>query len=189
MADNLHSGTDDEDARLDAALRDYLATRLDGQLGRSAFHFHRHLAGGSASGGAGGAGALGSRRRSPGYGPGGWVVGIVGGALAASIAALWAGPALRLYVPPQPPGTPDAVASATDVGSASSSGSNFQVDELTLCSQTRDAGTVLLGGHTAARRLVRKELKQTRWVDPATGASLEKIEPRQDVMFIQLDTY
>ena len=42
---------------------------------------------------------------------------------------------------------------------------------------------------TAARRLIRKELKQTRWVDSKTGASLEKFEPRQDVMLIQLEKY
>ena len=189
MADNLIPGTDEEDARLDAAVRDYLAARLDGQLGRSAAHFHRHLAGpGARSGGAGGAGS--SRRRGPGFGPGGGVVGVVGGALAASLAALWAGPSLRLDTPPATPGETRGV-TAGNVGASSGrlSGADFQVDELTLCSQTRDAGTVLLDGRTAARRLVRRELKQTRWVDPRAGASLERIEPRQDVMLIQLDTY
>ena len=63
------------------------------------------------------------------------------------------------------------------------------MDEVTLCTQTRDGGTVLLDDHTPARRLIRRELKQARWVDPKTGESLEIIEPRQDVMFIQMETY
>jgi hypothetical protein len=115
-------------------------------------------------------------------------VGVVGGALAASIAALWAGPSLRFYTPAgpgvNPPGT------AINAGAAQvAGGAGLQVEELTLCSQTSDGGTVLLDERTAARRLIRKELKQTRWLDPTTGASIEKIEPRQDIMLIQLDTY
>src|SRR5688572_12925611 len=187
MSDNLIPGTDDEDARLDAALRDYLSTRLEGQLGRSAAHFHRHLVGAGTGSGSGG----GSRRRSPGFGGGGgWVVGIVGGAIAASIAALWAGPSLRTYTPAGPAIQPRATAiDEGRAGRGAGGGATLRMEELTLCSQTRDGGTVLLDEHTAARRLIRKELKQTRWVNPATGASFEKIEPRQDIMLIQLDTY
>jgi hypothetical protein len=191
MADNNIPGTDDEDATLDGVLRDYLSSRLDGQLGRSAAHFHRHLrgAGGTGSGPAGT-----PRRRSSGFGPGGgWVVGIVGGALAASIAALWAGPSLRFYTPNDPAGNPPGIAInvATNAGAqqGAAGASGLQMEELTLCSQTSDGGTVLLDERTAARRLIRRELKQTRWLDPRTGASIEKIEPRQDVMLIQLDTF
>ena len=186
MADNNIPGSDDEDATLDAVLRDYLCSRLDGQLGRSAAHFHRHLrgAGGTGSGPAGT-----PRRRSPGFGPGGgWVVGIVGGALAASIAALWAGPSLRFYTPRGPAGNPPETAINVATNAAPGA-SDLQMEELTLCSQTSDGGTVLLDERTAARRLIRRELKQTRWLDPRTGASIEKIEPRQDVMLIQLDTF
>ena len=179
MSDQRIPGTDDEDAKLDAVLREYFSSRLDGQLGRSAAHFHRHLRG---AGGASGA----SRPRGLGFSPGGgWVVGIVGSALAASIAALWAGPSLRLNTPPPPPGQLAAGASAPE----SSAGSDLQMEELTLCSQTRDGGTVVLDGQTAARRLIRRELRQTRWVNPRTGASLERFEPRQDIMLIKLDTY
>ena len=185
MSDTQIPGTDDEDAKLDAVLREYLSSRLDGQLGRSAAHFHRYLRG---TGGVSGA----SRPRGLGFGPGGgWLIGIVGSALAASIAALWAGPSLRMSVPAGP--APGAVATGNSAdrraAPVTSIGSDLQMEEQTLCSQTRDGGTVLLDGGTAARRLIRKELRQTRWVNPRTGASLEKFEPRQDVMLIQLDTY
>ena len=186
MADNNNPDTD-EDAGVDAAFRDYFSSRLDGQLGRSAAHFHRHLRGAGTGSGPGG----GTRRRSPGFGPGGgWVVGIVGGALAASIAALWAGPSLRFYAPDRPAADPAPTAINTaGPQQGSRAGSGLQVEELTLCSQTSDGGTVLLDERTAARRLIRKELKQTRWLDPSTGASIEKIEPRQDIMLIRLETY
>lgn len=193
MADNNIPGTDDEDVRVDAVLREHLCSRLDGQLGRAAGRFHAHLRGSGSGAGLGG----GSRRRSPGFSPGGgWVIGLVGSALAASIAALWAGPSLRLYTPP---GTArDRTSGATEnaavvptpvVSALASSGIDFQMDEQTLSRQTRDGGTVLLDGGRPARRLIRRELRQTRWVDPRTGASLETIEPRQDIMLIQLDTY
>ena len=162
-------------------LRDYLATRLDGQLGRAAAHFHRYLPGAGTGSGVGPNGS--PRRRGPSFGGGGWVVGIVGGALAASIAALWAGPSLRTY-----PAAPAPSSSSAAAGPAASA-MNLRMEEQTLCSQTSDGGTVLLDERTAARRLIRKELKQTRWVDSKTGASLEKFEPRQDVMLIQLEKY
>src|SRR5687767_51326 len=111
MAENNIPGTDPEDAATDAALRDYLASRLDGQLGRSAAHFYAHLR-------PAGAGPT-PRRRGAGFGHapgGGWVVGIVGSAIAASIAALWAGPSLRTYTPPGPAG--GAVKSAASAGGA-----------------------------------------------------------------------
>jgi hypothetical protein len=193
MADNNIPGTDEQDAALDAALREYFCSRLDGQLGRTAANFHRHLRSGGAGTGSGP--AAGPRRRSPGLGPGGgWVVGVVGGAQAASIAALWAGPSLRFYTPAGPAGSPAGTAMITEAherpaDSRPGAGTGLQVEELTLCSQTSDGGTVLLDERTAARRLIRKELKQTRWLDPRTGASIEKIEPRQDIMLIQLETY
>ena len=190
MADpNLSDDADD--AKLDALLRGYLSARLDGQLGRAAAHFHRHLGGDSTGTGAG-PGTGPTRRRHPNPGGGGWVIGIVGSALAASIAALWAGPSFRLY---HPDGAPGVTAPHVEVAASAASAAGaapfapLEMDELTLCSQTRDGGTVVFDGQTAARRLIRRELKQTRWSDPNTGASLEIIEPRQDVMFIQLETY
>ena len=177
---------DNDDAKLDLALRDYFSSRLDGQLGRAAAHFHRHLGGGSTGTGTGAGHGPSHRRRHPNTG-GGWVMGIVGSALAASIAALWAGPSFRLPAPPDAPGARTQLATSTP--NTASAGANLEIDEVTLCTQTRDGGTVLLDDRTPARRLIRRELKQARWVDPKTGESLEIIEPRQDVMFIQMETY
>jgi hypothetical protein len=187
-----NSPIDDGDAKVETVLRDYLSSRLDGQLGRAAAHFHRHLGGHHTGTGATPGAGPSTRRRHYYNAGGGWVIGIVGSALAASIAALWAGPSLRLYTPaPNGPGatSPDHLQVASTGDPVSSNGSDLEMDELTLCSQTRDGGTVVLDGRTPARRLIRRELKQERWVDPKTGASLEIIEPRQDVMFIQLETY
>ena len=154
---------------LDALVREYLSAELDPQLGRAARRFSDHLRGHPAGGSPV---PFGPRR-----GWGGWVVGIFGGAVAASIAALWAGPALW----PPAPNTGAPIVPVADY--------QFDLDDVTLCTQTRDGGTVLLDGRTPARRIFRNELRQSRWVDPRRDASFEKIEPRQDIMLIEMDTY
>jgi hypothetical protein len=153
---------------IDALVRDFLHAELDGQLGRSSARFRRHLHG------PGAASLLGPRRTS-----GGWLFGIVGGAIAASFAALWAGPALLTPAVPIPPVVP--VAQSTPY--------HLDLDDVTLSTQTRDAGTVLLDGGTPARAIYRNELKQVRWVDPRHDVSFETIEPRQTIMLIEMDTY
>ena len=161
-----------DDGEVDALLRDFLHAELDGQLGRAKAHFRDHLRG-PGTGSAGPGSTPGPRRSF-----GGWVVGIVGGAMAASIAALWAGPLLRTPVRhPTAPALPVAHY-------------QFDLDDVTLSTQTRDGGTVLLGdGRTPARRIYRNELKQIRWVDPEHDVSFEKIVPRQTIMLIEMDTY
>ena len=78
MSDGEIPGADGPDEQFEALLREHLASRLDGQLGRAAAHFQRYLSG---TGGGFGAGPrTGSLRRSWG----GWVVGIVGGGMAAA---------------------------------------------------------------------------------------------------------
>ena len=164
---------------LDAAVRGYLSAELDGQLGRAAAHFRDHLRGpGAGSTGTTGGGPPGRPGSPGGRAWGGWVVGIVGGAMAASIAALWAGPSLFPAGPASPSGPVVPVAQY-----------RFDLDDVTLSTQTRDDGTVLLDGRTPARRIVRNELKQVRWVDPEHDVSFEKIEPRQTIMLIEMDTY
>jgi hypothetical protein len=152
---------------IDALVRDFLHAELDGQLGRSSARFRRHLHG------PGAASLLGPRRTT-----GGWLFGVVGGAIAASFAALWAGPAL--FTPPRP---------TNPVAPVAQSPVQFTLDDVTLSTQTRDAGTVLLDGGTPARAIYRNELKQVRWVDPKHDVSLETIEPRQTIMLIEMDTY
>ena len=161
---------------LDALLREHLRAELDPQLGRATRRFHQHLRGHDPARGAS------SPARST---RGGWLVGIGGGAMAASIAALWAGPALWHAAPPGP-GAGPRPGGAPVVPVADY---RFALDDVTLLSQTRDTGTVLLDGRTPARRIVRNELKQVRWVDPDNNVSFERIEPHQDVMLIEMDTY
>ena len=161
---------------LDALMREYLAAELNPQLGRAAQHFRRHLHG---SGG-NGTGAAPPGPFGPGRALGGWVVGIVGGAMAASIAALWARPVIW---PPQPAG-PAPTARVLPVADY-----HFDLDDVTLSTKTRDGGTVLLDGRTPARRIFRDELRQSRWVDPRHDASVEQIEPSRNVMLIEMDTY
>src|SRR3954464_8264695 len=86
-----------ESEELDALMRDFLAAELDPQLGRAAQHFRRHLHGSGSTAGAAPPGPLGPRRALSG-----WIVGIVGGAMAASIAALWARPVIWPSAPPRP---------------------------------------------------------------------------------------
>ena len=170
-----------DDGPLGAALNDYLSTRLDGQLGRAAAHFRRHLRGPAS--------AAGTPARGPGGRPGphpahynrlgGWVVGVVGSAVAASIAALWAGPALGPALwPPKPEQNLVPVAQY-----------RFDLDEVTLNTQARDGGTVVLDNRRPARRIYRNEVRQSRWVDSEHDVSFETIEPRQDIMLIEMDTY
>src|SRR5688500_2843194 len=123
-----------DDGPLGAAMRDYLSAELDPQLGRAAARFRRHLRGPDAASTGGGPGSPGRPGRW-----GGWVVGIVGGAMAASIAALWAGPALW---------PPKATRDLAPVAHY-----HFDLDDVTPCTQTRGAGTVVLDGGTPARRL------------------------------------
>jgi hypothetical protein len=66
---------------------------------------------------------------------------------------------------------------------------DYDLDEVTLSRQTRDGGVVVLDDRTPVRRVLRREVRHTRWVDEARGVSVEKLEPRQDVMLIKMETY
>jgi hypothetical protein len=163
---------------LDALLREHLRSELNPQLGRAARHFRQHLR--DAPGAT-------HHPAAPRRALGGWGVGIVGGAIAASIAGLWAGPSLR-PAGPAGPGRPGG-ATPTHAIAPAPADYHFDLDDVTLSTRTRDGGTVLLDGRTPARRIYRDELKQVRWVDPKHDASFEQIEPRRNVMLIEMDTY
>src|SRR5215217_3961119 len=80
---------DEEDRELESRLRGFLDTELNGQLGRARQAFEKHLASGTASP----APRRGRRFIRT------WTIGLVGTAAAASLAALWATPALRQAEP------------------------------------------------------------------------------------------
>ena len=61
--------------------------------------------------------------------------------------------------------------------------------EQVVWSRTIDAGTVLLDGQTPARKLVREQIREVHWTDPAGGRHIRSSTPRRDVLLISLDTY
>src|SRR5437588_10205647 len=79
--------TDRNEEQMDDLLRDYLTAALDGQQGRAEEFFRRHVQGGGPK--------PAPKRAWRAGGMGLWFCGVVGGAVAASLATLWAGPAFR----------------------------------------------------------------------------------------------
>src|SRR5437868_4921493 len=78
--------TDWNEEQTDDLLRDYLTAALDGQQGRAEEFFRRHVLSGRPQPAPKRAWRAGGMRL--------WFCGVVGGAVAASLATLWAGPAL-----------------------------------------------------------------------------------------------
>jgi hypothetical protein len=56
-------------------------------------------------------------------------------------------------------------------------------------SRTWDEGTVVLEGAVPARRLRHQWLQRTHYFDPEEGVRKEITIPREDVRYIELDTY
>jgi hypothetical protein len=137
----------------------------------------------------------------------GWFLGLAGAALAASLAAFWAAPAaFRAHAPvlpiragqpaptPLPPEmamtnttTPDGTAT-NDLASLSSQPPLMQWVQ----SRTLDEGTVVLDdpNHAVpARKLRHQELEHTQWYDPSRRAQVEMTVPRENIKFVEMDTY
>ena len=184
------------DQQLDALMRAHLSSELDGQTGRSEAAFLRHLASPQAAGLAE-APARPSVRRLDGAAARhvnrfrGWTLTFAGAALAASLAALAAAPALFEDKPPIPgPGRrqqPPAVASGgADRGF-------YRAEDQPLLqyvhSRTWDEGTVVLEGHVPARRVRQQWLQRTHYFDPDEGVRKEITIPREDIRYIEMDTY
>src|SRR5688572_19858611 len=179
------------DQQLDALMRAHLSSELDGQTGRAEAAFLRHLAAPHSTGQA----TLADRsvdpagRRSSGR-PGhvnrfrGWTITFAGAALAAA-------PALFENNSPIPgPGRtqqpPAIVSGGQDRG--------FYRDEdqpllQYVHSRTWDEGTVVLEGHVPARRVRHQWLERTHYFDPEDGVRKEITVPREDIRYIEMDTY
>ena len=114
---------------------------------------------------------------------GGWTLSLAGAALAASIAALWAAPALFRDAgsdPGRPAGRPLATVQEPMI--------HFVQD------RTWDGGTVVVNGDGdgvphPARRFVRERIERTRWYDPEQKAWAETTVPHQDEAIVPVDTY
>ena len=185
------------DDELDATLRAYLAAELDGQVGRAGQAFQEHLA----------LAHPGARRQGGGIRStraGLWMIGALGTAVAASVAAtMWAVPVTTTpgagdFVavataesekPVNVDRTPGGEASVDPVQTSASLAVNWEQVERVVSSRTVDRGLVLLDDNTPARLVRRVSLEQTEWVDEQRGVRMQAFVPRQEARLISLDTY
>ena len=54
-----------------------------------------------------------------------------------------------------------------------------------LKTRTRDEGTLLVG-HTPVRKVRRQWLERVEWFDPQNGARVQRIVPREEILFVPL---
>jgi hypothetical protein len=180
------------DEQLDALMRAHLSSELDGQPGRAEAAFLRNLATSRATGLAESPADPSGRRNSAAARHvnrfRGWTLTFAGAALAASLAALAAAPALfenRSTIPgsrqtPQPP-------------TVAANRGFYRTEEQPLLqyvhSRTWDEGTVILEGDVPARRVRHQWLERTHYFDPEEGVRKEITIPREDIRYIEMDTY
>ena len=188
------------DDGLDATLRTYLSAELDGQLGRAGQAFQEHLALAHPTTRQRSAGTRSTRSTRAGL----WLIGAMGTAVAASVAAtMWAVPVTTR------PGGNDSVVAAIPkakepvevdrapgnetprdaVATSVSTAANWEQVQQVVSSQTVDRGLVLLDDNTPARLVRRVSLEQTEWVDEQRGVRMQAFVPRQEAQLISLDTY
>ena len=185
-----------DDDTLDRMLTRHLSARLDGQLGRAEAAFRQRLAsvddvaplrlvGDDAE-----PRSQRSALRQPSVGfwnrRAGWITGIVGTAVAASLATLMILPGSqfdpggdnrgREIAVTQPSGTP-AIRPTPD-----------QPMVRVVYNQTWDEGTVN-GGATPVRRVRHQQVEHLRYFDAARGAWVEVTVPKEDVQAFVLDSY
>src|SRR5688572_11079436 len=176
------------DDPLDAMLRTHLAAKLDPQRGRARLAFETHLA------------ATAPRQaRSAPLRTRVWVIGVVGTALAASIAALWAVPvAWRTDVKPVvngnlqvsqakvplPTPTPE-----TNRGAIAPISTQWEQVSSAVCSVSQDKGVLLIGNEVPARVVQQYETQRMQFVCPTRGVRVEIVVPRQTTRLIALETH
>jgi hypothetical protein len=182
------------DEQLDGLVRAHLSSELDGQSGRAEAAFLRHLAAPRSSGLAESPTDPSGRRNSVAARHvnrfRGWTLTFAGAALAASLAALAAAPALfenNSTVPgPGQTRQPPTVAGGPDRGF-------YRTEEQPLLqyvhSRTWDEGTVVLEGDVPARRVRHQWLERTHYFDPEEGVRKEITIPRENIRYIEMDTY
>jgi hypothetical protein len=172
MADLKLDGSNDEPHEM--MVRDYLSAQLDGQLGGAEARFRSFLQQEQSA----------PAPRDPWYLPNrfrGWTFGVVGAALAASLAALWAGPSLQPVLP-QKPGVVSPTPPRTMVNDP-------VLVEQDVQSQTIDDGPVMIDADTAARVIHRRDLQRTRWFDEDQNLRGEQVVPQDHLVYVQMKTY
>lgn len=184
-------------------VREYLSATLDGQIGRSEARFRQYLLAerslpmpSSAIAGEPPVPQLfqgsplsdrGTRLSSRGFGPRirGWTLGIAGAALAASLAALWAGPSLR----PLTGHSPTSTTAPQTASVPHSTVADPLLVEQDVHSQTFDDGTFITDDSTPVRVLRRRDYERTRWFDQNRQLKGEEIVPQDHMVYVQLKTY
>jgi hypothetical protein len=181
MSPEYDEQNDDE---FDAMLKTHFASELDPELGRARGAFEEHVARRDAA----------VRSPQP-FRVRGWMIGVVGTALAASIAAVWAVPTVwRGETKPLVNDTPGV--SRPAVLTASHAGAGLlpvaakweQVSAAVSC-VSQNKGVVLLGNEMPARVVQQNEIELREYVCPTQGVRVEIAMPRQTTRLIALETH
>jgi len=189
-----------DDDELDAKIRKELHRELDGQLGRAALHFRQNLEAQAHR-----PAVLRLRLR--------WIATVSAVAAAACLVLVVGRYAGRNHLPvprdrqtasPAATAPPATVNLAVDKDAASGTEAEEPIaradaaDTLALANvaqpllvaralrtRTLDEGTLLLDGR-AVRKIRRQWFERVEWFDPRYGARLQKIVPREQVVFLPL---
>jgi hypothetical protein len=159
----------------ESIVREYLAAELDPQVGRAEARFRQMLA---AERGSTVSHAVPRKDWRFQNRFTGWGLGVLGTALAASLAALWVGPSLRHTTPET--GVP--IVRQTPV-------INPTYVEQRTDSQTFDDGTIIMPDNTPFRVLHRRDMERTRWFDKDQNLTGEQTVPQDHVIYVKLKTY
>jgi hypothetical protein len=158
-------------------VREYLSAELDGQVGRAEARFREMLAGQQARQ------APDSYRLPTLFR--GRTLGLIGAALAASLAGLWAGPAIQRMAPSSP--TSDSHQTSPTQGVTTVSDGPFV--EQTVHSQTFDDGTFMDEESNPVQILRRRDVEQTRWFNDKQQLQAQEVVPSDHVVYVKLKTY
>ena len=149
-------------------LRGFFSDALDRQLGRCEHGFRSYLKEASRAV---------WRQRT-------WVIGAFATGMAASVAALWAGPLFWSAGPRS--NSPSAHVSEANTGSSLA---KLPAIERVVQSHVTDEGVMMLGDDTPVRVLHRQRLEQTRWLNDRQQIHEEQGAPQDEMVFIKMPTY
>jgi hypothetical protein len=181
----------ENDEELDAMLTQHLKSRLDPQLGRARLAFQTHVL----------ATAAPARRvRATDVRPRVWMIGVVGTALAASMAALWAVPNmfpvkatptnLTVNSPVDAPVKREIVATPVAHGEKAEVPVRMwePVGSVVNC-VSENQGVVLIGDNTPARVVREVSTESVQYVCPQQNVRVEIVVPRETTKLIPLETH
>ncbi|QOV88362.1 hypothetical protein [Humisphaera borealis] len=197
-----------DDDTLDRLLTRHLSARLDGQLGRAEAAFRQRIAEERHSSGPGiaplrlvgdadtevGQTSNGRSLARPHVSfwnrPAGWMTGIIGTAVAASLATLMLLPKAGIDTEGGTSGRVASTQQTTPDTDRRLSPTTNQPMVRYVYNQTWDEGTVTPGGaSTPLRRVRHQQVEHLRYYDAARGAWVEVTVPKEDVEHFELDTY